>query len=292
MQKQFCRKPQRKKELVVKEIQVEFVHSEVDSNFMECYICFGPHVARKYPKVVALDMEEEGDGDSPNYPDSLYFIGAFRTMKDSALMPLLYIHVVVNGREINAMVDTGATHNMVSNVVVARLKLNIEKHISHVKAINSKVQPVAGIVRGATIVLGGWKGKIDLLTMRLDDFNLVLDIDFLTTAKAAVMLHLGGMLLMEEARPFFVNHFQKEKKEKEALFLARQVEQGLKKKDPPWRLAKEEQTALHKLKAAIATKLVLRFLDFEAPFEVHANASNRVVDRVLVQEGHPIAFER
>lgn len=40
--------------------------------------------------------------------------------------------------------------------------------------------------------------------MPLDDFDLIFNIDFLITVKAAVILHLDGMLLMEELRPFFV----------------------------------------------------------------------------------------
>jgi hypothetical protein len=37
--------------------------------------------------------------------------------------------------------------------------------------------------------------------------------------------------------------------------------------------------------------LVLGLLDFEKPFEVHTDASNRSIKGVLVQEGHWIAFE-
>ena len=81
-------------------------------------------------------------------------------MKGSAPMPFLYVHAVVNGRKIDALVDKGATHNFVCNVAAVRLKLDVGKHTSRMKAIYSKAQAVAGVVQGATIGLGDWKGKL------------------------------------------------------------------------------------------------------------------------------------
>src|SRR5262249_33768129 len=46
-----------------------------------------------------------------------------------------------------------------------------------------------------------------------------------------------------------------------------------------------------KLKSAVASEPVLRLPDFELPFEVHTDASNRAIGGVLVQEGHPVAYE-
>lgn len=43
---------------------------------MECYICFGPHVVQECPKVVAMDTEEECDGDPPNLLNLVHLIGA------------------------------------------------------------------------------------------------------------------------------------------------------------------------------------------------------------------------
>ena len=36
---------------------------------------------------------------------------------------------------------------------------------------------------------------------------------------------------------------------------------------------------------------VLGLPDFEKPFKIHTDASDRAIGGVLVQEGHPIAFE-
>lgn len=70
---------------------------------------------------------------------SLRLLGAFRVVKGSVALPILYVHTVMNGWEIDAMVDIGATHNFVNDVVVAQLELSVSRHTSRVKVINSKV---------------------------------------------------------------------------------------------------------------------------------------------------------
>ena len=41
----------------------------------------------------------------------------------------------------------------------------------------------------------------------------------------------------------------------------------------------------------VAREPVLRCPDFDVPFEVHMDASDKAIGGVLVQEGHPVAFE-
>ena len=51
------------------------------------------------------------------------------------------------------------------------------------------------------------------------------------------------------------------------------------------------QEAFEKLKAAMLSEPVLRLPDFELPFEVHTDASNKAIGGVLVQEKHPVAYK-
>ena len=51
------------------------------------------------------------------------------------------------------------------------------------------------------------------------------------------------------------------------------------------------QMAFESLKEAISTELVLWLPDLDLPFEVQTDASDRALGGVLVQEGHPVAFE-
>lgn len=49
--------------------------------------------------------------------------------------------------------------------------------------------------------------------------------------------------------------------------------------------------AFEKLKEIVATELVLSLPDFEKPFEVHTDASDKAIGGVLIQEGHPVTYE-
>ena len=51
------------------------------------------------------------------------------------------------------------------------------------------------------------------------------------------------------------------------------------------------QMTFEGLKEAISTKPMLQLLDLDLAFEVQTDASNRALGGVLVQEGHPMAFE-
>lgn len=46
-----------------------------------------------------------------------------------------------------------------------------------------------------------------------------------------------------------------------------------------------------KLKRAISSEPVLKLLEFDKPFKVETDASDRTIWAVLVQEGRPVAFE-
>lgn len=51
------------------------------------------------------------------------------------------------------------------------------------------------------------------------------------------------------------------------------------------------QSAFDKLKAAMATEPVLKLPEFDNPFVVYTDASDRAIGGVLMQCGHPVAYE-
>ncbi|KAH0743133.1 hypothetical protein KY290_031126 [Solanum tuberosum] len=64
------------------------------------------------------------------------------------------------------------------------------------------------------------------------------------------------------------------------------------KKGREWEWTDLCQNAFEKLKAAITDESVLALPDFTKAFEIHTDASDFAIGGVLMQEGHPIVFER
>ena len=63
------------------------------------------------------------------------------------------------------------------------------------------------------------------------------------------------------------------------------------KKDRVWDWDIECRMAFESLKQAISKESVLQLPNMDLPFEFHTDASDKALGGVLVQEGHPVAFE-
>ncbi|KAK2994549.1 hypothetical protein RJ640_012548 [Escallonia rubra] len=99
----------------------------------------------------------------------------------------MYVDIKVNGKAIRTMVDTRATHNFISSTEVERLGLTLEKGYGRVKAINSAAQPVSGITRSVLIKIGPYEGRTNFSVVTMDDFKLILGLEFLRDTKTTVM---------------------------------------------------------------------------------------------------------
>ncbi|KAA0060139.1 uncharacterized protein E6C27_scaffold39G00600 [Cucumis melo var. makuwa] len=102
---------------------------------------------------------------------------------------LLYVDTWINQKHTKStMVDSGATHNFITEAEAKRLRLRWEKDSGRMKVVNSIVLPIVGLVKRTTIKLGGWKGPIDFVVVKMDDFDVVLRIEFLLKHQVIPML--------------------------------------------------------------------------------------------------------
>ena len=113
----------------------------------------------------------------------------------------MYVPVMVNGRKVSALVDTGATHSFISTGMA--LKIETVNNTSKIKAVNSQARPVEGIARNVKICLRDYEGQTDLMVIEMDDFNLIIGNAFMGAAGVGVFPQLGGILIMDKVGASF-----------------------------------------------------------------------------------------
>ncbi|KAK2978469.1 hypothetical protein RJ640_003223 [Escallonia rubra] len=110
---------------------------------------------------------------------------------------LLYVEAKLNGKPAHVMVDTGATHNFMTMDEAERIGLNVVDGGGWLKPVNAEAKPLQGMVRMVEICLGKWKGFVDFSVARMDDFKVVLGLDFLRQVNALVSPYNNAMCIME-----------------------------------------------------------------------------------------------
>ena len=110
---------------------------------------------------------------------SLQLLGALNHQQPVLVKKgLMYVSAKVNGQFVCALLDTRATYNFVSVDKAKRLGLKATKEGGTMKAVNSPAKPIAGITQGVHITLGTWSGKLDFSIVPMDDFKMVLGMEF------------------------------------------------------------------------------------------------------------------
>ncbi|KAL2525965.1 Uncharacterized protein Adt_11019 [Abeliophyllum distichum] len=92
----------------------------------------------------------------------------------------------INEKPIKAVVDTGTTHNYLASPEVEHLGLVLEKNSRKVKTINSFAQSIAGVAKSVLIKVRLFEWKTNLSAVQMDDFKLILGLEFLQDTKTVV----------------------------------------------------------------------------------------------------------
>lgn len=153
----------------------------------------------------------------------------------------MYIEVEINGQHIKTMVDTGATHNFVVVGEAKRLGLKVAKETEWLKAVNSEAPPIHGTARGVELKIRAWSGKTYLLVVPMDDFQVVLGMDFFSKVKAVPIPFVNTVCILEESAPCMVPVLQGTKASGKMLS-ALQLTRGLKQGEPTYLATMVEST--------------------------------------------------
>ncbi|KAK2999831.1 hypothetical protein RJ639_022585, partial [Escallonia herrerae] len=117
----------------------------------------------------------------PNWVDLLHTcLEAVQTLVSMAKM----VKAKIKRRNIEALVDVGATTNFIDLGAVKQLGLSIVADKSMIQPVNSWSKCIHGMVEDSDIEFGDWKGHATLTMLDTADHDVMLGMDFMRDAHA------------------------------------------------------------------------------------------------------------
>ncbi|KAK8684211.1 hypothetical protein V6N13_040241 [Hibiscus sabdariffa] len=191
----------------------------------KCFICDGDHWARQCPQRQALssllaryqeDNDVEGCQEGAHI-GSLKLLNGIQSTPNIETKGLLYMDVAINGKATRAMVDTGASHNFISLEEATRLGVKVTGGKGSIKAVNSAAKPIHGIAQEVKTDVGTWSGRLNFSIVPMDDYKLILGIEFLDQVKAIPMSFANAMSITEGNQACVVPMIRGTKQESKVL---------------------------------------------------------------------------
>ncbi|XP_023763067.2 retrovirus-related Pol polyprotein from transposon TNT 1-94 [Lactuca sativa] len=125
--------------------------------------------------VVTSKKEVEDEWDA----EALFAIEENKTKRGR----LMFLETRVNGGYTKALVDTGASHNFLAEDEARKLGIKYTKNPGRLKVVNSLSKPIIGVAYGVPLKIAEWEGTIDLTVVHMDDYRMVLGMDFLDNVR-------------------------------------------------------------------------------------------------------------
>ena len=145
--------------------------------------------------------EKEKEGDA--HVGSLQLLNPLKAklvLKTPKIKWLMYVEALVNRKTTKALVDIGVTHNFVSKNKANKLELQASKGEGWLKAVNSIAKPSHGEACEVAMRIGSWERMVDFTMAPMDDFKMVLRMDFLPMP----LPFLCSMAILGEKKPCMV----------------------------------------------------------------------------------------
>ncbi|GJV01078.1 putative nucleotidyltransferase, ribonuclease H [Tanacetum coccineum] len=118
---------------------------------------------------------------------------------------LQYVEATINGVKVRALVDSGATHNFVADDEDKWLEINAMKGSGTIKAVNSPAKAIHEVAKDVWAKIGEWEGTIDLSVVPIDDFKVVLGLEFLDKVRAFPMPFVNSLCILDGRKTCMVS---------------------------------------------------------------------------------------
>ena len=103
----------------------------------------------------------------------------------------------VGGADVLTMVDGGASHNFMGEDTARRIGLKFVPAKAQMKTVNSPPIEILGIAERVETTLGEWTGKVDFTIVRIDDYEVVLGMEFMKQFDAMIVPHLKKLYIYD-----------------------------------------------------------------------------------------------
>ncbi|KAI5347847.1 hypothetical protein L3X38_000734 [Prunus dulcis] len=104
---------------------------------------------------------------------------------------------MVNGKTTRCLVDTGALHNFMSVQEAKRLGCRVSKEAGSMQTVNSTAKPIDGVARGVELHITTWKGVVDFSVISIDDYDVVLGMEFMDKVNAFLIPFYNTMCIAQ-----------------------------------------------------------------------------------------------
>ena len=186
---------------------------------IKCFLCDGPHFTRDCPQRQAINalaakidsLEIEGktkESEDEAQMGSMQLLNVIQAAPKAKAKGLLYVDAKINGKPTRTMIDSGASHNFVSVDEVQRLGLKVVDGGGSIKAVNSAAQRIRGVARGVKTTLGMWQGHLDFSVVPMDDYKVILGMEFLDKVKAIPISFANTLLIVDEDKTCIVSIYR------------------------------------------------------------------------------------
>lgn len=215
-----------------------------------CFLCKGPHAMSSCPKMGSLSAIMEGNDAGNSGEGTSTQMGSLQLLNALNVRPtpapsakgLMFVEAKTNGKATKALLDTGATHNFMTEEEAKRLGLHVSKGEGWLKTVNGKARPLQGVSRGVELQLGTWKGQVDFSIAPMDDFQVVLGMDFFEKVRAITMPFCRSMCIMEKGSPCMIPAVEGPPTKGKQLS-AMQIAKGVKKGEVTYLATLKEEVA-------------------------------------------------
>ncbi|KAI3465182.1 hypothetical protein Pfo_021845 [Paulownia fortunei] len=160
----------------------------------ECFVCKGPHAMSNYPKLRSLSAMVERNEATATIDEGM--------LPATSNKGLIYVEAYISGKPTKALVDTKATHNFITEEKANRLGLRWSRGEGWLKTVNAKAQPLNGVVKNMELCLGTWNGQVDFSVAPIDDFKVILSMDFLRKVTTISMPSYSSVCILEKGAPW------------------------------------------------------------------------------------------